>query len=84
MNRCDFMSDDEFFEHLGHALYNMYGTETIPDTDHPDCPHCGTTMDFHGDDMHLDLGDEYWECPSCGFTFGYDCVRPYVVDNDEW
>ena len=39
------------------------------DSDHPDCPRCGSTMDFYGhdDDGDFPLGEGYWECPSCGF-----------------
>ena len=39
------------------------------DSDHPDCPRCGSTMDFYGHDDVGDfpLGEGYWECPSCGF-----------------
>lgn len=75
---------NDFLRHMGHALFNGGSTSAIPDTDSPSCPSCGTTMDFHGDDMNLDVGDEYWECPNCGYTFDADDVRPYVEPNDEW
>jgi len=71
---------------MGHALYNVGGTEAIPDTDHPSCPGCNTTMLFHGDDMDLPIGAEWWECPnpSCGYKFNADDVKPFIESNDEW
>lgn len=38
-------------------------------TDHPDCPQCGCTMDFYGHDENGDfpIGEGYWKCNSCGF-----------------
>jgi C4-type Zn-finger protein len=39
------------------------------DTDHPTCPQCGATMDFHGHDENGDfaLGEGYWICNSCNY-----------------
>ena len=52
---------------LKDAMY--YSWENRMDTDHPDCPQCGSTMDFHGHDDSGDfpIGEGYWECPGCGF-----------------
>lgn len=71
----------KFFKSMGHALFNGGYSDSIADTDHPSCPRCSTTMDFHGDDMNLAIGDEFWVCPNCGFTFSYDDVEPYVEPN---
>lgn len=44
------------------------------DADHPDCPHCGSTMDFYGhdDDGDFPPGEGYWKCSSCGFQIRED------------
>ena len=54
----------------------QYATEHLPiyssvNADHPDCPHCGGTMNFYGHDENGDFeyGEGYWECPDCGFKF---------------
>ena len=75
------MAKKNFLERMGHALYNM-GTQLIPDTDHPTCPECGASMNFYGGDRAL--GEGYWECPNCNYTFTEEDVREYVDDNDEW
>lgn len=53
------------------ALRNAidYYWESDIDSDHPDCPECGNTMDFYGHDEKGDFpqGEGYWECSSCGF-----------------
>jgi len=43
-----------------------YGGES----DHSDCPRCGTIMNFYGHDENGDFeyGEGHWDCPSCGFT----------------
>lgn len=48
--------------------HTVYEIEDI-DSDHPTCPRCGSTMDFHGHDDYGDFayGDGYWECTGCGF-----------------
>lgn len=38
--------------------------------DHPTCPSCGLTMNFHGGERKLGTG--YWDCPGCDFTFTED------------
>ena len=43
------------------------------DTDHPECPECGATMEFHGGDDRP-VGDGYWECDICGFKITEDEV----------
>ena len=50
-------------------MFDMSGYGDYPDTDLIDCSDCGEVMAFHGDDMNLPIGDEYWECPGCGFKF---------------
>ena len=53
------------------ALRNAvdYPWDSDIDSDHPKCPRCGSTMDFHGhdDDGDYAYGEGYWECDSCGF-----------------
>lgn len=46
----------------------------LEDNDHPDCPRCGSTMEFHGHDDSGDypLGDGYWKCPGCGYSITED------------
>ena len=39
-------------------------------------------MSFHGGSRAL--GEGYWECPSCGYSFTEEDVREYEDDNDEW
>jgi len=65
---------EEFLEQMSDALYNGGKNDEIADTDHPACPQCGATMNFHGDDMQLPNGEGYWECPSCNFSFCEDEV----------
>lgn len=45
--------------------------------DHPDCPRCGSTMDFYGhdDDGDFPFGEGYWECNNCGFKISEEEVR---------
>lgn len=52
---------------LRNALY--YPLESDIDSDHPACPRCECTMDFHGHDDSGDfpIGEGYWECNNCGF-----------------
>ena len=45
--------------------------------DHPTCPDCGATMDFHGGD--LAIGDGYWDCPGCDYSFTEDDLEDYEV-----
>ena len=47
-------------------------------TDHPDCPKCGSTMNFYGHDDNGDFpyGEGYWECPSCGFSITEADLQP--------
>ena len=53
------------------ALRNAvdYPRDSDIDSDHPNCPRCGGTMDFHGQDDAGDFayGEGYWECDSSGF-----------------
>ena len=50
-------------------MFDTNGSGEYPDTDHIVCPDCGAMMAFHGDDMNLPIGEEFWECPGCGFSF---------------
>ena len=48
----------------------MYAPWDNPgDSDCPDCPYCGGTMNFYGHDDNGDfpIGEGYWECPDCGY-----------------
>lgn len=51
-----------FFRSFAEAVYYGEG-----DTDHPDCPRCGDTMEFHGGDRPY--GEGYWDCSSCDYSF---------------
>lgn len=59
-------------------LRNMvdYPWESNGDSDHPECPHCGSTMNFYGRDDNGDfpIGEGYWECESCSFKIREDEV----------
>lgn len=55
----------KFLKELAHDVYYGYG-----DTDHPECPHCHSTMEFHGGDR--EFGDGYWECSGCDYSFTED------------
>lgn len=46
-----------------------YPWEYSGNSDHPDCPKCGNSMNFHGHDDNGDFpfGEGYWECPNCRF-----------------
>lgn len=45
--------------------------------DHPKCPNCKSTMDFHGGD--LPIGEGYWDCPGCDFSFSEEDLKDYEV-----
>ena len=57
---------------LKYAIDNPWDSDI--DSDHPDCPRCGNTMDFYGhdDSGDFDYGKGYWECSSCGFKITED------------
>lgn len=59
-------------------LRNMvdYPWEYDGDSDHPECPHCGSTMNFYGHDNSGDfpIGEGYWECEGCNFKIREDEV----------
>lgn len=66
------------------ALNNYGLSDDIEDTDHPNCPSCGSTMDFHGEKYGLTrIGDGRWECSNCGYSFTEDDLRPYYEKYDE-
>ena len=67
------MTHEHFFKYMAKGIIDEPG-----DWDHPECPDCGTRMDFHGDDMHLPVGEEFWICPNCGFRFMYSDFEPYM------
>ena len=51
----DYYDKDAFLESLAEAVENN-GTAEIPDPDHPRCPACGATMQFHGGDLEFGQG----------------------------
>lgn len=57
---------------LRNAIDDLWGDEF--DSDHPECPHCSSTMDFYGHDDNGDFayGEGYWECHCCGFKITED------------
>lgn len=59
-------------------LRNMvdYPWESDGDSDHPECPNCGSTMNFNGHDDNGDfpIGEGYWECEGCNFKIREDEV----------
>ncbi len=52
------------------ALYEDLMDGYVRDTDHPDCPKCGGTMNFYGhdEDGDYDEGEGYWKCSDCDFS----------------
>ena len=60
---------------LGEMAKDVYWGNGEPD--HPICPSCGATMDFHGGD--LAIGDGYWDCPDCDYSFTEDDLKDYEV-----
>ena len=77
------MSHVKFFKHLAYSFFDMIGCGDYPDTDHIDCPDCGEPMAFHGDDINLPDGEEFWECPGCGFKFMISDFSQYECYYDE-
>lgn len=47
------------------------------ETDHPICPSCGETMNFHGGERAA--GEGYWDCPGCDFSFTEDDLSEFDV-----
>lgn len=62
----------DFFKQVKHDVY--WGTGN-PDT--PECPECGSTMNFHGHDDNGDFaeGDGYWKCSGCGYSFTENDIK---------
>ena len=57
---------------------NLLGeSDEMENHDHPVCPKCGRTMDFHGNNNGADypLGEGYWKCTSCDFS---------ITENEIW
>lgn len=76
---------ENFFKKLAYDLEWNYDDPDV-NTDHPTCPECGNTMNFHGQDSSgrdYSQGDAYWECDSCGFKFDENQVRQYDPE-DVW
>lgn len=69
------MSHEKFFKHFAYSMFE--GGGDYPDTEHFNCPDCGAPVVFHGDDMNLPVGEEFWVCTSCGFRFMPDDFHPY-------
>lgn len=64
-----------FNNFLESQAHDVYWCEGNPDT--PTCPQCGATMQFHGGD--LAIGDGYWDCPGCSFTFTENDLSEFDV-----
>ena len=69
VKEVQYMSHEKFFKHFAYSMFAENGSGEYPDTDHINCPDCGAPMAFHGDDMNLPIGEEFWECKDCGFSF---------------
>lgn len=76
------MDKEKFLKKLGKMLYENIGQY---DTDHPNCPDCGSKMNFYGhstdengNEIDWEYGEGYWKCPSCGFKCTEDEVSPYM------
>lgn len=59
--------NQKFFKEL---VYEMEERTGAMNTDHPQCPHCGATMNFTGGD--LPIGEGHWDCDNCGYNFKED------------
>ena len=77
------MSHGKFFKHFAYSMFDMVGGAEYPDTDHIECPDCGAPMAFHGDDMDLSIGEEFWECRNCGFRFMPSDFNRYACYYDD-
>lgn len=75
------MTNNKFFKHFAYSFYDNGGE--YPDTEHFECPECGALVEYHGDDMNLPVGEEYWECTSCGFKFMISDIEEYEYYYDE-
>ena len=62
----------EWIKAFKRAVDNPWEVDYNPD--HPECPMCGSTMDFHGHDDSGDFayGEGYWQCNNCGFKVTED------------
>ena len=63
---------ERFLKQQAHDVYWAEGN-----TDHPTCPNCGNTMEFHGGE--LSIGEGYWDCPGCNYTFNENDLRAFDV-----
>jgi len=69
----------KFMMNLAVALQENGSYGSIKDSDHPSCPNCKTTMNFHGEDEGYKTIDEgFWDCPSCGFKVKEGDLDPYT------
>ena len=64
----------KFLKELAYDVY--YGHSGGRDTDHPTCPKCGGTMNFHGGDRNY--GEAYWDCNSCSYSFTEKELNKYL------
>lgn len=53
---------DIFLAAVADALKDGHSNARVPDPNHPSCPFCNAAMNNH-------IGDGYWDCPRCGFSF---------------
>ena len=70
------MTHAKFFKHFAYSFF-QWNIGEYPDTEHFSCPECGAEVQYHGDDMDLPIGEEYWECTGCGFRFKISDFEEY-------
>lgn len=67
------LTDMNIIEKWRDGLIDMLN-DPCANSDHPECPNCGSIMNFYGHDEKGDFeyGDGYWECPNCHFNMTED------------
>ncbi len=69
----------KFMMDLAVALQEDGSYGKITNSDHPNCPDCGTKMNFHGEkEGYTKIGEGFWDCPSCGFKVTENDLDPYT------
>ena len=69
---------DFILRFLSALAKDVFWCEGTPD--HPTCPHCGSTMSFHGGVRWY--GEGFWDCPGCDFSFTEDDLSKFDVYDD--
>lgn len=64
---------EDFMRQQAEAVEYMYSW-----ADHPTCPQCGGTMNFHGGRRRF--GNGFWDCEGCNFSFTENDLEPYKED----